>query len=218
MLMAALLPVPERRESGDHQMLRTSLVCDNCNMPSTEPVTMGQDGWWWWDGHHWMPSQPHDPQWTWNGSTWSPTRSREPTPRWYVRDTIIWAFLLVAWYPTALWMNRHHASDESIGHVAVALGVLAILSTLIFGGLLGFRRLWKRTLHAALWGTGTLVVAYVLAMVTAPDPTGTNDDAAAVGLIILGIPAALVLTLLLLAGASFGRSIRALLAKASSRA
>jgi hypothetical protein len=60
-------------------------------------------------------------------------------------------------------------------------------------------------------GTGVLTFWYVVSMIVFAAPADTtSDDAAAVGLIILGVPTLVVVTSLLVLGGAVGEALRLL--------
>jgi ABC-type transport system involved in multi-copper enzyme maturation permease subunit len=89
--------------------------------------------------------------------------------------------------------------------MVVAVGIISLLTTLLYGYSVGRRRLWKaRILFDTLAGTAVVLFCYILAMIipNTNDPTASN--AAAVGLFILAVPVACSLALVLSVGAGIG--------------
>jgi hypothetical protein len=89
---------------------------------------------------------------------------------------------------------------------ALALGAVAVLSTLGWGAVLGRLRSWLLIAASAPVGAGVLAFWYVVAMVYSNDPTA--DNAAGVGLVLLGIPALVLVALLLVVGGAVGAAFR----------
>ena len=108
-----------------------------------------------------------------------------------------------------LWLPTAVALADSRGDVAwvvgCSLGGLALLSTLMLGGALGYSRRWRELASAVLAGTCSLLWWYLVAMVIAPDPTNTNDDAAGVGVVLFALPTFVIIALLLGLAAGAGR-------------
>ena len=126
-------------------------------MASSEIPPFSPDGCWYWDGSRWL-SAPVPPQeWRWNGSRWV-RRSKFPDrlrglPKWLKWSFGAWAPFLVAWIPAVTTVASHHDSRELVAIVAVVLGGLAVLSTIAFGGVLGYRRAWGYLCWSILFGT-----------------------------------------------------------------
>jgi len=89
---------------------------------------------------------------------------------------------------------------------ALALGAGAVLSTLTWGAVLGRLRTWRMVAASAPAGAGVLAFWYVVAMVSSNDPTA--DNAAGVGVVMLGIPALVLVALLLVVGGAVGAAFR----------
>jgi hypothetical protein len=89
---------------------------------------------------------------------------------------------------------------------ALTLGAVAVLSPLAWGAVLGRLRSWRTVATSAPAGAGVLVFWYVVAMVSSNDPTA--DNAAGVGILLLGIPALVLVTLLLVIGGAVGAVFR----------
>ena len=90
----------------------------------------------------------------------------------------------------------------------IALGSLAILSTVMFGGRLGFHREWRRMVLAAAAGTVILALLYSAALLAAPDPNGQNDHTAGIAVVILSAPTFVAVALMLCLGGAAGHAAR----------
>jgi hypothetical protein len=153
-----------------------------------------------------MPAVSPDGKWRWTGAVWARV-ARRPTPRWIIRDGLVWLTLFLAWVPV---VAARRPSITAPGAIVVALGSANVLGTLIFGGLLGRNGRWREIWLAAGIGTACLAAAYVVLMVTASDPYNLSDASAGEGLLILGLPTLLLVTALLAAGGGIGRLTRKL--------
>jgi drug/metabolite transporter (DMT)-like permease len=155
-----------------------------------------------------MPTISSDGRWRWTGIQWIGVHSRARTPRWVIRDGLVWLALFVAWIPVLSALLLNNASSTLDIAIGGSLGSVALLATLIYGGLLGRHRRWRDVGFATLAGTAALVVCYVVLMVSAPDPNNTNDIGAGAGLAIFGLPTLLLVGMLLGLGAAVGRVTR----------
>jgi hypothetical protein len=102
------------------------------------------------------------------------------------------------------WRADRIATSTVVLALAIAAGV-AVLASLAWGYVLGFRRMWAHLGISALAGTGLLMLGYVVAMVTTASPQDDSaDNAAGVGLVILSVPTLVVIGTLLAAGGGLG--------------
>lgn len=162
------------------------------------------EGAWWWSGERWMPTLSPDGRWRWDGRAWV-APSAVPRPRWVLRWGAIWLALLVGPIPVVSILVLVDATNTVVIGTCVVLGLTALLATLAYGALLGRHHRWRDIAVAALAGTLCFLACYVVLMVTAPDPDGTNDIAGGVGLVFLGPPTLLTLSILLGLGGAVGR-------------
>ena len=88
-----------------------------------------------------------------------------------------------------------------VGSVLIAEAVL----TIVFGAIIGGRGQWLDVVVTAAAGTVALLVVYVAAMLAQPTVDGNEDQAAAAGMIIFGLPAYAALVALIAAGATCRR-------------
>jgi len=171
------------------------------------------------------PSRSADLRW-WNGTAWtshtlgaapsSPQRSREVPKLVHVAGAV-WLGLVGAWIPAWAALVDRHAPLGVILGVVIPLGGLAVVSTLLFGGCLGYGRRWREAGVASLAGAGMLLFWYAAVTLTAPDPTNQNDHAAGVGVVILAVPALLLVSLVLGQGAGVGRAVLAIRGRLAGR-
>jgi hypothetical protein len=120
---------------------------------------------------------------------------------------VVWLALLGAWLLFLVIAARRSSTVPSWATLpALALGVIAVISTFAWGVVLGRLRSWRTIATSAPAGAGVLMFWYVLAMVSSNDPTA--DDAAAVGVVFLGLPALALVALLLVIGGGLGAIFR----------
>ena len=62
-----------------------------------------------------------------------------------------------AWIPVLGELDDHGASSTTLIMVGCPLGAIAVSASFAFGGLLGFRGLWKRLAQSTLAGAGVLI-------------------------------------------------------------
>lgn len=175
--------------------------------PLPEPASrFSPDGLWWFDGSAWRPTTSPDGHWRWTGQAWVPAR-RASLPRWVKVCRVVWLVLLGAWL---LFLTLAARGTSTVPGWAVlptiALGAVAVLSTLVWGAVLGKLRSWRTVATSAPAGAGVLALWYVVAMVSSNDPTA--DNAAGVGVVMLGIPALVLVALLLVVGGAVGAAFR----------
>lgn len=173
---------------------------------------------WWWDGGAWRPAFSSDGQWWWDGRQWLgrlPTgRHRSRLPGLAVTLAgVLWLALLGLLLPiTEVFAGASATSsltEQKFSAVIAGMAGVAIVATLVWGALLGYRRVWWLLLASASIGTWILAFGYVFSMIVLADPADpTSDNGAAVGLIILGVPAFVVVTLLLVVGGTVGEVLR----------
>jgi hypothetical protein len=112
-------------------------------------------------------------------------------------------------------VTPHEIVDD--GHCRYRTWVLAILSTVMFGGRLGFHREWRRMVLAAAAGTVILALLYSAALLAAPDPNGQNDHTAGIAVVILSAPTFVAVALMLCLGGAAGHAARWLVSRRKSR-
>lgn len=170
------------------------------------------DGLWWFDGSTWLPTISPDGRRRWNGHSWVPT-GRPPLPRRAKFCGAAWLVLLGAWL-AFLTIAADGRSDLPGWAAAptIVLVAIAVLATLGWGAVLGQLSAWRTLAKSAPAGAAVLYFWYVVAMVSSNDPTA--DDAAAVGLVVLGVPAVIVVALLLGIGGGLAAGIRRIGARA----
>lgn len=140
--------------------------------------------------------------------TWIETRAKAQLTARLRWEGAIWLALLGAWAPILAALASHHASTSTLIAVGVSSGALAILSTIVFGARLGWRRLWMAAWQAALAGGGVLVFWYSVVTLAAPDPQGQNDHSVGAGALILALPAVVAVAILLGCGYLLGYGVR----------
>jgi hypothetical protein len=159
------------------------------------------DGLWMWDGVRWIPAISPDGCWWWNGQHWTPlqpTRRRFWSPPWQTHDTwvlLIWLLLapiVLAAVTIAIGLPAHLTP---VGWLVASL--IAYAAWAMTGGfVVRPRGAWWEVFVAASALVCLIGVVYVGSMIASPDPQGTNDNAAGVGIVFLvafGWPPTLVL-------------------------
>ncbi|MBY8876177.1 hypothetical protein [Actinacidiphila acidipaludis] len=133
-------------------------------------------------------------------------------PWWMWVCGVVWLGLLVAWLPTVYSLVSSGSSVLS-GATRVALAWLigaALSWTVLWGGLVAYRKAWPVLLVSAPLSTVLLMACYVAAMLASPAPSPSdgaspdNDNAAGAGLVILAVPTLALMALLLGVGAGAG--------------
>lgn len=131
---------------------------------------------------------------------------RASLPRWVKVCRVVWLVLLGAWL---LFLTLAARGTSTVPGWAVlptiALGAVAVLSTL-WGAVLGKLRSWRTVATSAPAGAGVLALWYLVAMASSNDPTA--DSAVGVGVVMLGIPALVLVALLLVVGGAVGAAFR----------
>ena len=165
------------------------------------------DGLWWFDGTTWLPTISADGLWRWNGRSWVSTRRRPTLPRWVKFCGAGWLLLLGAWL-AFLTFAAGGTSDLPgwAAAPAIVLAAIAVLATLGWGAVLGKLKAWRVLAGSAPVGAAVFGFWYVVAMISSNDPTA--DDAAGVGLVILGVPVLVLVALLLGIGGGLAAGIR----------
>lgn len=101
----------------------------------------------------------------------------------------VWWAMGIVWIGLAM---SHTPQGGHLGTGLVATGLalvaVAVAGLLVCGYLLGRDRRWSYACILSAYVTGLMATLYVAAMLTGPDPDGTNDNAAGMGLAILGLP------------------------------
>jgi YVTN family beta-propeller protein len=172
---------------------------DRSNEPrlrlSADGSPLSPDGRWRWTGSEWVPHTPPPP----------PIPPRVPRPTWVIWEGLVWAVFLVAWIPVLSAMNASGAASESMSQVGLGLGVVAALTTLLFGARLGSRSETRQIRPASLIGAGLIIVALMVAAASL-SPEEQADSEGGAELVILFYPFALAATAaLLFVGAAAGR-------------
>jgi hypothetical protein len=187
--------------------------------PKLPPPTPGgersADGRWLWTGTAWIPYPAADL------SDATPPRHEGPvhrlhlalTSQWFAAVVLIgWMILLGDWAPVLIEavVDRSTMAGRPMG---IPHEYALVLSTIGFGLILaqGKRPRLAEMLIAAVMGTGVLAAWYVNAMFANPQPGGTEDIAAGVGIVTFGPPTFLVILAILAAGFLAGRALHAIL-------
>ena len=123
-----------------------------------------------------------------------------------MRTGAAWLALLTAWAPAVAGLGAVHASTAAYLAVAVPLGAVAVLATVVFGGWLGRSAAWRELALSSLLGTVALLAWYDVLMIAFPD-RASDGHAAAAGTVIFAVPALLAVGLLLGAGGLAGRAL-----------
>jgi hypothetical protein len=159
-----------------------------------------------------------DRRWIWTGTAWvqrtppnappiavAPQRADRVCARTIVVG-LVWLALLIA--PALYVLVRDGNVTDRGGLTLLTLGFVAIAATLRFGSYTGVRSCgFLEVLAAAAVGAIAVMSIYLIAWLPQPDPNYTNDNAAGVGLVIIGPPVFLIVLTLLGAGALTGRAI-----------
>jgi hypothetical protein len=127
---------------------------------------------------------------------------------WLVLALIVWLVLLGAPGPAMLYRAFPDRLMSGEWAVVNRLAYVSLLSTIVFGAVLGWSRRWGEMVIAALLGTGVLAMWYADLMFANPQPDGVDDIAAGAGLAIYGPPAFLAILVVLSIGFMLGRTFR----------
>jgi hypothetical protein len=170
------------------------------------------DGMWWWDGSEWKSTFSDDRRYRFDGRKWIPVRARFSAPRWSIIVGAIWLACLIVWFWVSIGIQFPHPNAPG-GQLDAELRLLsgAALATILWGGVLGVFRRRGVALVGWLAGTGVLGVSYVGLIFAQPDADNQNDHVAAAGLVILGVPASVILFILIGVGFAIGAAARRLL-------
>jgi hypothetical protein len=184
-------------------------------MPPAPATGFSGDGYWWWNGSQWLPAFTPDRQWRFTGERWVPVRGGRRPPRWLVVSGIGWLAGLVGWLVYGTVVIAIAGPDdpgEPAAIVLVSLAVLAVLTTVAWGFVVGRRRAVRWLWWAAAVGTAALLFWYGVAMLaSAPTSEGSDPDlGAGAGMAILTVPTALITAALLWLGAGLGALSRRL--------
>ncbi|MFE0458741.1 hypothetical protein ACFW1A_05695 [Kitasatospora sp. NPDC058965] len=133
--------------------------------------------------------------------------------------------LLVAWLPAMYALvpaNGSTLGNAELIKLAWVAGA-GLAGTILWGGLLGFRRAWSVAALSAPASTALLMCCYVLVMLLGPSSGGggasaDNDNAAGAGVVFLGVPTLLLMAVLLAVGAGAGSLLGILLGRRSAPA
>ena len=160
-----------------------------------------------------------DGTWWWDGAAWRPTVARR-SPFRLTRNEIVVAALYVAlWVAGLVWCavsvpaaNSDGADPSPVVVVTgIALVATAALGALIASAWLGARGRWRVVLLLTAWVCAWFLTLYVAAMLAVPVPQGQSDvqdDAAAVGLVLLVIPTVAVVVAITGLGTAVGATYR----------
>jgi hypothetical protein len=160
-----------------------------------------------------------DRRWIWNGQQWLPTwvsparaEGRKP-PRWLLVTGAAWIVCLSAWMVVGFALIAAGPPDVGVVNdqqrsgleIMAGLAAFAVLTTIVWGALVGRRREHYWLWLAGAAGTGVLMLGYAMAMVGAPtDGAADNDNAAGAGVAIFILPTAAIVLGLLWLGAGIG--------------
>jgi hypothetical protein len=168
------------------------------------------------------PDGPPNGGWLWTGTTWiaSPTVSLAPSTNRYGKSwriapvlrslavgATLWLMLLGAWMPVLIALAHTGPLTTNGRQIAVSLGCVSVVSTIVFGVVLGRKRRLAEVVVGAVLGTTVLLTWYVVAMLADPHPDGTEDTAAGAGLVIFSVPTFLVVFILLVTGFAARRTL-----------
>jgi hypothetical protein len=173
------------------------------------PPQHSPDGRWWFNGSTWHPALSEDGHWFWTGDNWVATtgQRRRPIPLSLWLCGIAWLVLLGGWV-SFLTIAAGGSSDLPSWAETPALILIgaAVVATLAWGLVLGRRNAWLLIVLSIPSGAAVLMFWYVFAMAGSDDPGA--DNAAAIGLFLIAIPALLVVALLLSVGGACGALLR----------
>jgi Kef-type K+ transport system membrane component KefB len=161
----------------------------------------------WWDGSTWLPAYSPDGRWWFDGTRWTVAQHRLRWPKWLVIALVIWSVVLVTWLLAAVVIARVSQRQFDVTELVIlgALLGVGLVSTGMFGFILGRRGLWKHMAVAAVIGTAALMACYVLAMIAMAQPGNeAGSNAAGAGFALLSIPSLLVVAGLLFLGGGVG--------------
>jgi hypothetical protein len=194
----------------------SNAVTDETGLPSVPmsiPTKHSEDGAWCWSGSEWLPARSPDGKWWFDGQVWRRARRRFDFGRVDKACAVVW----LVWFGVAV------VAAEVLGpHVTVADGltggwlvcgavvVLVWLLGMVVTGFVLARRMRRASLLASVvlvWLLMGFWVAIVAAIPTPATQPG-DDDGAAVGLMMMAVPAFLVLALLAAVGAAAAWSVR----------
>jgi hypothetical protein len=135
-------------------------------------------------------------------------------------EIVVAAIWFALWLLSAAWavvtVPKVQAEGSTLSQGALASGIvllgLAVVGIFASAVWLANRGRWWVVGLLTIYVSGLFFAWYLAAMFSVPVPTGqpdTQDNAAAVGLIFLAIPTALVVGLLVSLGSGVGATIRA---------
>lgn len=163
-----------------------------------------EDKTWWWDGQQWLPAFTPDMKWQFDGTMWRRTNRWVRPPQSVLVLGLIWTFLLAAWIPAvAAWISATdpQPSTPLVFTVLLSLVSIVAIGTAAFGFLVPHKTQIGWIWAAAVSGTAAQLVGYVVGMLEAPQPNGSEDIAAGAGLVILFLPTSAIVLALLWMGA-----------------
>lgn len=170
-----------------------------------------QDRAWWWNGTNWYPALSPDRRWWFDGTNWVSAAQPGPSFKLQRRDLLLggtWvAWLIAVLVFLASILPLPDRAGPVVGWGAVFIGILS-LAMMTLGGYDIARR--KRDtvylLIGLVWALG--MVAYVTAMLLAPQPGGVEDDAAGAGLVLLSVPWLMIVSAFVGTGFGIGLVVR----------
>lgn len=181
------------------------------------------DGLYWWTGNQWVAAWSHDRSHWFDGTRWLPRAHQPPVPLLRRSDWILgglWCSVAAvatgfAMLAAAESVDASTEPNSTLWTLAALAAVLVVLMP-VAGYATGRapRRLPRMCLAAgAMWGS--IMLGYVLSMLTATGPA--NDDAAGAGVVILAIPTACVVAVLMGLGALARLAVERLARRRSAR-
>jgi hypothetical protein len=203
---AVVVGSPERR-----YVARSPINIQQNVLVETMPVQHSPDGVWWWSGEQWLPAWSPDRRWWFDGVTWTPAISRLRTifGRFDRRLAIAWAVAFVVALVWAFSSGPHVTTDDGLTgpwFVSFVVVFLAwLLGTIVTGYMLARRQRLLSLLMIVplIWFLMGLWVGILGSMQTPASQPG-DDNGAAVGVVLLAVPALLVLALLAALGVLVG--------------
>jgi hypothetical protein len=135
-----------------------------------------------------------------------PHASRWGLPGWAWAYGLCWLIFIGAWEPALLVAAPQGFNRPLTAYALVAVGALAVLSSVGWGAVLALLRGWRWLGPSLLAGTWVLLAWYLVAVFTVNDPS--SDNLAAVGLVIISVPTLLLVAVLLSVGFGIGAAYR----------
>ena len=167
----------------------------------TAPTQHSTDGSWWWSGSEWVPARTPDGRWWFDGQTWRRTGGRGLTfGRFEKRLGVTWLAGFVLACVWAAFSAQHVTPNDGLTGAWLVSGVVLFSGWLLGMAATGYlltRRSRSRGLLGFVPGVWLLMGLWVTLLATMPIPgTPDNDDGAAVGVVLMAMPAIAVLALL----------------------